>query len=49
MLLAVLFGTWVPVELVAAEYLRDNKVLECRPGDTPPAQGGNAGIGRPGG
>jgi hypothetical protein len=29
-LLAVLFGAWVPVELVAAKYIRDNKVLECR-------------------
>src|SRR5579864_4806947 len=39
-LLAVLFAAWVPVELVAAKYLRENKVLEYRSGGTPPADEG---------
>jgi hypothetical protein len=41
----VLFGAWVPVELVAAKYLRHNRMLEYRSGGTPPAEEGDAGPG----
>jgi hypothetical protein len=43
----LLFVAWVPVELVAAKYLRENKVLECRLGGKPPGGEGGAGAGQP--
>jgi hypothetical protein len=37
-LLVIVFGAWVPIELVVALYLRDNKTLEYRSGGAPPAE-----------
>jgi hypothetical protein len=42
----IVLGTWVPIELVFAKYLRENKILEHRSGGRPLVEKDSSGNAR---